>query len=226
MAASPTCPYCTGLLAPRPSAEPWDQIIASTRKFVLAPSLGALVPGWLLVISRQHVLCAGALPAAEHAEMLELVECARTQVERAFGPATVFEHGPARPGTPAGCGVDHLHMHVVPLGFSLRAAATAITPRLTWQQLEGTPDLAAVHRSGIDYSLVKEPDRPAVWAPTPRGVNQFLRRAIAMQLGIPEQFDYRFNNCRSHVSETLARLPSWNGQPADKSEASHLRLAI
>jgi diadenosine tetraphosphate (Ap4A) HIT family hydrolase len=39
----------------------WNKPVFETSKFVVLPSLGSLVEGWLLLIPRKHAICLGAL---------------------------------------------------------------------------------------------------------------------------------------------------------------------
>ena len=73
---------------------------------------------------------------------------ARDMVEPHFGPATIFESGPAAEATELGCGVDHVHFHIVPLGFSLFALASRQYPELCWQDCETLEFLTLFTRAG------------------------------------------------------------------------------
>ena len=40
-------------------------------------------------------------------------------------PVTMFEHGASHTGSIMGCGVDHAHVHLVPLDFNLAEEAVS-----------------------------------------------------------------------------------------------------
>src|SRR5262249_38676442 len=85
------------------------------------PSLGSLVPGWLLVVPRVEALTIRDLPAHERAELLSL---ARAMAGAGMGiQPYVFEHGPSKASTSMGCGVDQAHLHTVGLNRDLLSAA-------------------------------------------------------------------------------------------------------
>src|SRR5260221_4771447 len=117
------CCFCSFAATGVPG--PWDEVVYETDRFLVLPTKGSLVPGWLLVAAKRHAICAGALSAAEHDELRECVSVAKDLVASKFGSPTVFEHGPSEEHTALGCGIDHAHIHVVPLQFSLKAAAAA-----------------------------------------------------------------------------------------------------
>jgi diadenosine tetraphosphate (Ap4A) HIT family hydrolase len=94
----PDCVFCSNLISLH-SSDIWDRRLAETRDYIVTPTKGALLPGWLLVTSRRHVLCAGALDVEELSDLRRAIDRARTLVEKGFGQATLFEHGPAARGT-------------------------------------------------------------------------------------------------------------------------------
>jgi diadenosine tetraphosphate (Ap4A) HIT family hydrolase len=196
------CPFCERLLHGSSNA-PWDTTLAETQTYKIVPTKGALVPGWLLVISKKHVLCAGALDADEFNDLEETINLGRQLVGSNFGPATVFEHGPQLPETSLGCGIDHLHFHIAPLRFSLVDAVDSVIPGAVWKALSGLRDLKALHRAGIGYAMIHEPGAGMLWFQPPSDIRQPLRRAIATQLGVPELFDYATHPHLANVLRTV-----------------------
>ena len=75
---------------------------------------GPLVQGWLLVVPKDCHLCIGAPPVQLIAELIGFLDDVVSSVRTEYGPVAVFEHGPIRPLTAVGCGVDYAHVHVVP----------------------------------------------------------------------------------------------------------------
>ena len=150
-----------------------------------------------------HALCSGELEKHAFNGLEQAIGVATEFVERHFGPATIFEHGPRVPGTSLGCGVDHLHFHVAPLKFSLVKAIGSVVPNARWAKLEGLPALRTLHNAGIGYAVVGEPAAHMTWFQPPPNIRQPLRRAIANHLGIPELFDY---TAHPHVENVLRTL--------------------
>jgi Diadenosine tetraphosphate (Ap4A) hydrolase and other HIT family hydrolases len=201
-----SCVLCSGLLAGR-SSELWDSIIAETPEFVVVPTKGALVPGWLLVVSKKHFLCAGALePEQGVQEAVGAIDVARNLVEATFGPVTIFEHGPVAAGMGLGCGIDHLHFHVAPLQISLKAAVARLYPKTTWRSIAGWSELGAIYSTGNSYIAVQEPGDSLYWSPPPFGVRQPLRRAIASAIGAADRFDYSAHPHAENVATTIRVL--------------------
>jgi diadenosine tetraphosphate (Ap4A) HIT family hydrolase len=199
------CCFCNSLVRGASEA-PWDVILRDSGRFIVTPTKGALVPGWLLVVAKRHALCAGMLTADELRELEICLAEARLMVEERFGEATVFEHGPCRPDTSLGCGIDHLHIHVAPLSFSLRKAVDDLFPATEWQLISDFSGTKALFEKGVGYAVVHEPQEQIRWCQPPVGVRQLLRRAIASRLGVPSEFDYAEFPHLPNVMLTLQNL--------------------
>jgi hypothetical protein len=106
-----------------------------------------------------------------------------------------------------GCGIDHLHLHVVPLPFSLKNAASKMFPGITWKSISNWSDTSSLFESQISYGLLQEPNNKMFWCKPPHSVRQFFRRVIASQMGIADQFDYAQSPHLSNVLLTLNNLP-------------------
>lgn len=92
-----------------------SRICHETRDFVVFPSVSPLTAGHLLVVSQRHVHSFADLPLASRQEAQALVEGLGRHLAAAFAqPAYIFEHGVPVHGGNA-CGVDHAHVHVLPL---------------------------------------------------------------------------------------------------------------
>jgi len=202
---NPGCVFCERILQ-RPSDIVWDQRLTETPDYVVVPTKGALVPGWLLVVSKEHALCAGALPHAKLDGLKAALDDAKALVEPKFGPVTFFEHGPVVAGTGLGCGIDHLHVHVAPLNFSLREAFLRLYPDSDWHQIGGWCDLQRIHGERTPYVTVLEPGRELEWCVPPVDVRQPLRRAVAGATGAQHEFDYNVHEHHANAVRTLELL--------------------
>jgi len=84
-----------------------DHILFESDNFVVVPTIGSIVPGWLLVVPRSHFLSVGSYSAARFQEFVKIQEAAAEALRECFGPVSCFEHGAVREREPVGCGVDH-----------------------------------------------------------------------------------------------------------------------
>ena len=145
----------------------------------------------------------GALSIEEFEELRINVREAREMVQKSFYEPTIFEHGPSSFGTSIGCGIDHQHVHVVPLPFSLKRAVSSLYPTTEWHPLLDLSETKSLYRARTAYSLVQEPNGQIFWCRPPDDVRQMFRRAIASIVGLSDQFDYA---AFPHLSNTLQTL--------------------
>ena len=188
-------------------SETWNREIVGSPSFTVIPSLGALVPGWLLIVPRRPITSLKLLNNSERAELLGLVKMLTFRLSE-FGSTTYcFEHGSTLAGSVVGCGVDQAHLHIVPLKFNLlNAVAQRSASVIEWNSgtkfipLKGLPDDAeyvTVWNAITNEGLVGAVINP---------LSQWVRRVIAAELGIEDEWDYRKNPQIENVEQTLKAM--------------------
>jgi len=187
----------------------WNEPLVETEYFVVLPTLGMLVEGWLLIIPKAGHLNFGYLSKPELHDYEELHRfVSQFQLEKYFCRPTVFEHGPARPQTAIGCGVDVAHRHFVPLQFDLVFQAQ--------QEIEGIWEKTAK----LDRSLKDLSDaRNEYIHINSLGENwvchrshfesQLLRKIIATQTGQPEAWDWKTHQFTQAIWSTITAFNEW-----------------
>lgn len=182
----------------------WDRTVLENENFVTIPSLGSIVPGWLMVIPRWHFL--NMLEVDDRPGLAEIITKTKQVLEATFGAATVFEHGAATEHSAIGCGVDHAHLHIVSLPFSLEEAISGYRDlRYEWQSVPD-PYPALDVPASIDYLLYQEPGRSSYISLPNRPVSQYFRRVIAAKVGQLGEFDYRKHSFESNVRATIGQI--------------------
>jgi len=202
------CPYCTHLFGPDAKRREWDvELAGSNVDAAVVPTRGTLTPGWLLVIPRVHVLNTRALDDSMRVGFCAAVDVAVDCVTHAFGPVTRFEHGPSQEGSVVGCGVDHAHLHLVPLDFDLAAAARRHPLARSLRWVRGASASHAVHPANQAFLTVTTPFGEQ-WEATGDIPSQFFRRVIAQELGVAERFDWRQESNPTALARTIGSLPA------------------
>lgn len=185
-----------------PKVMPWDIDLTPEAMFATVPSKGAIVDGWLLTLPRYPVLNIASLPARERLSLLrqarETAICDSTSGRTTF----IFEHGPVAAHGPTGCGVDHAHLHTVPLGFDL---FSCLPEEMSWKTVRADDpwsDLGAT-----DYLLIGSGDVWLACEPsTPE--SQFFRKRIAERQSSGYGWDHNEHYWSENVSRTIERFAS------------------
>jgi diadenosine tetraphosphate (Ap4A) HIT family hydrolase len=185
-----TCCLCPNRVS-SDSPEFWNKPLFETANFAVIPSLGSIVQGWLMLVPKAHVVCAGELSDALANEMRCLTGEISALVSSSFGEVCVFEHGPSTSRKSTGCGVDHAHLHIVPVDFDLAAAALRFMPNNSMWVAGDWHDCRNAYLQGLDYLYIEQPIGCGRIATHAEFASQVFRKAIAQHTGIPEQFSWR-----------------------------------
>ena len=206
------CGYCANFLNPEIlliQRDPWDTVLYESDNFVVVPTLGAIVEGWLLIVTKQHILCMGALQHSVLEELQSVIDFVYTVLSSVYLPPTVFEHGPCTAGENVGCGVDHAHLHVVPLQFDLLESAkySSELHDLKWTQTpSGLHDIQDLYSQMKSYLYIKSPSSASYVCPVSMIPCQSLRRIIAKESGLESRYDYRKHPFTKNVQATVSAL--------------------
>jgi hypothetical protein len=143
------------------------------------------------------------LDAHEWAAFRSAADEVGKRIEQTYGSVVEFEHGSAAPNRPAGCGVDHAHLHIVPAELNLRDAIEAISSQVghyEWSSVAVKPERI----ESLDYLYVS--DQTGRWISyAPLIQSQVVRRALAAAAG-REIWDWKQDYCLDVAANTLAAL--------------------
>jgi len=183
-----------------------NTVLYENQNFVVIPTLGQFEEGWLMVVSKQHSRCAGALTRDLFAELSRVVCAVRSAVEDAYGSSIVFEHGHGQDRySAAGCCVEHTHLHISPC--KSLPTFTSLIPFVK-VELRQLIDLTTVD-GGNGYLLVGDGDNPEAYSFYPVNTvipKQFLRQVLATVQGRQEMWDWRSYPCYKAISRTIATM--------------------
>ena len=99
-----------------------ERILYETKNFYVMLSLGPIVEGYILIVSKEHFDCCGALPDRMGKEFDMLYQKAKEILKETYGAVLCYEHG--RAGSCLGTGDGskhcfHAHMHLIPTSINL-----------------------------------------------------------------------------------------------------------
>lgn len=180
------------------SGSPMDIPLAESDNFVVVPSLGSIVPGWVLIVPKCDALNFSEIDPNLEAELLTLTEYVREKIN-VIGETITFEHGATSQGSITGCGVDQAHIHIVPF---LHAPFHQAIERadMKWTPTSAAPPIGENLRS--DYYWFATPQAAAI-AHASKPESQWFRKRIAAISGQPDMWDYRKHPCWSNIEMTI-----------------------
>jgi len=206
------CKYCSDLLNQNKNNShlPWNTILFETENFVVVPTLGSLVEGWILIVPKDHYICMGAMPKSLWPELLGVKNYFNNILTDLYGPITLFEHGPHKKKLSIGCGIDHAHLHLVPLNFNLLSKATNESEILgnTWSKLPSLEQTADLYNNNLSYIYIEDPNSSPYCCTLDSAPCQLLRKLIAKEIGIESQYDYKEYEFKNNVVSTIEKVKS------------------
>lgn len=168
-----------------------DRIVFETKNFSVLMSLGPIVEGYALIVSREHYSCAAEIPSTLLGEFTQLVDLVQDTQRSVYGQSTIYEHGRSGACLAEGEGEDHCyhaHVHLVPMKHRIRARVMDDYPildlgdwpdLLTYYETEGKPYLMVMDDAGL--GVIEDPQK------LPR---HYLRSVAAEILGEPHLGDW------------------------------------
>jgi ATP adenylyltransferase len=167
------------------------------------PSVGALVPGHVLVCTKPHVRSFAAAPAGSQEALWDLSLSVIALLECASGnPVHAFEHGSPQAGTRVACSVEHAHLHVLPAAVSVHRELAEIG---NWVAIGDAPEAVSAAVGAAEYLLYRDPagQRFVALAPREGFPSQLMRRVFADAVGTGPHWDWRRYPAHENVVATI-----------------------
>ena len=160
---------------------------------IAVASLGQLVEGYAVAFGHEDKINLLSLERSERCEFLEFVRNVRERVQKHFGRTIMFEHGAVCAGTAVSCGVNRVHVHVVPYNrdtltneikreFQCIASASTIEEML---------DELRSWDTARPYFWIEEGGKVFLFSYGEHRQSQAVRRVLARKLGIADRWDWR-----------------------------------
>jgi len=199
------CSFCRKLsYVGKAALDPvFDKAIWEDDDFVLMPTVGALVPGYLLLLPRRHYSSLGNLPDGLLRKAAALKDGIRRLLTAQFTAPVFFEHGDAGGTGKSGSSVTHAHLHCVPTDVDI---TSALRQENTFARIQSITDLAgpaAAKRGYIYYESQIQEQYLLCNADVP---SQYVRRVLACGLSVPGRWDWRAFPMEENVAATRVAL--------------------
>lgn len=182
----------------------WDTVLDETENFICVPTKGSLVVGWVLIIPKRPFLSLAELNLPLRIELQNFVKKISSVLTEKFGPITIFENGPDVKGSLVGCGMDHAHLHIVPLKFDLcdKALEKSAEIDAKWKPYDNGQPLDHVSEN-CAYIYIQNASGKFIVSQNFVPQSQFLRRIIAQNLFVPNKWDYSEHPYVDNIAVTI-----------------------
>ena len=211
---APGCSFCAEIHDPALGlhrevipGSPTRRILAESAHWLLVPTIGALAPGHLLIVSREHYPACLHAPLEARRELERFLASVAERLRELYsGPVVCFEHGESAgslKGRSGSC-IDHAHLHVVPAPPSF---VSHLTGRGTgWRRVESFAASGASASDGHAYLLAGELfPRNRIFIREAPGVvpPQLLRRVLSSELHTGQSWNWRIHPQPENFLQTI-----------------------
>lgn len=170
------CPFCDRRVFE-------DRLILESKNFVVFPTKGQILEGYVLIAPKRHIICFGELSETEMEEFAKLKTQVTDLISTAYGQRPIFfEHGVV------GQSVKHAHFHGVPTDTDLFPRIVADFP--DYQNITSLESLQEVFQREGPY-LYYENAKGEMFLFHIFKWPQYLRIVLAEEVGMPERGDWR-----------------------------------
>jgi len=183
----------------------YDQILLETDSCVVTPTLGSIVPNWLLIVPRSPVLNFAQWSRTTGRSPLQLIRSVLARGSFPTDRLVWFEHGPAQTGSTIGCGVDQAHLHVIynaPFSAEQVQLIAQEHSQLDWSVGHAESAYSSI-RPQESYLVTGSLDTAAFAQDVEQIGSQFFRRMIATLSNRADAWNYRTHPHLSNIRETI-----------------------
>ena len=173
--------------------------------FVVMPTLGAFVEGYVMVVSKEHHDCVGKMPSEDIAHLETLMEEITARIRAVYHTDVIcFEHGAVSCANKFGGCLNHAHVHLVPCNTSLIEEIRDYD--LEVELLTSLADLQALGQEGRPYLFFRDTDGKQYLITGEFIVSQFFRQLVSAHMGLDRKWDWRENLYLDNVLKTVKGL--------------------
>ncbi len=200
-----------------------DCIIYESENFYVTSELGSLVPGFLMIVPKAHILSVAQFPEEYFPEYSEVCEDVEWILKNTFGEekvVTFFEHGSGPSGMSAHKkSIVHAHTHVV-VGYPIQKKYLDMVKMKPINNIS-----VAAHTHYFSYQEGSKGQLVICMDPEVYVQRQFPRQVIAEQIGLaPGQYNWRNVAFSENVKASLYKIhgslkESASGSIRDRTEA-------
>lgn len=186
-------------------AEVYDRTLFESSEWVIAPTVGAIVPNWLLAIPRKHALSYRQWRAESGQEPYLVLESVCRHLGVSRSEILWFEHGPAETKSQIGCGIDHAHLHIIltpKFSFDAFVSQVRSMSDLFWNPTDEETVYKYLPSSG-SYLVAGSGSRAVVASDVESTGSQFFRRVICSLIDSDDLWDYRKHQHIDNVISTI-----------------------
>ncbi len=181
-----------------------NTILDETNHFYILPTVGSLVDGYILVVSKRHINSMSELTKNEMNEYNFIIKKYRNIFRDIYGKyPIVFEHGsPVSDNSIRANSVIHAHSHIVNHAY---LDEPKIIKRLNFKPIQRIEDI----KSNENYIMyINNNFKYVTYNFEP--ISQLMRKLIAKDLKYEDKFDWKKEKFMDNIIKTVLKVKEYN----------------
>lgn len=181
-----------------------NTILDETNHFYILPTVGSLVDGYILVVSKRHINSMSELTKNEMNEYNFIIKKYRNIFRDIYGKyPIVFEHGsPVSDNSIRANSVIHAHSHIVNHAY---LDEPKIIKRLNFKPIQRIEDI----KSNENYIMyINNNFKYVTYNFEP--ISQLMRKLIAKDLKYEDKFDWKKEKFMDNIIKTILKVKEYN----------------
>lgn len=177
-----------------------NTIIEETEYFYILPTLGSLVDGYILIVTKRHINSMSELNENELIEYKNIIEKYQNLFKKIYNKTPiVFEHGtPNQNSEMKANSVTHAHTHIVNINFSNE---NEILEKYNFKKIN---DFKEINKN-TNYIKYISNNKIYITYNFP-SVSQLMRILIAEELNYKDKFDWKKERFDENIISTIERI--------------------
>lgn len=161
-----------------------NRLLYSTKSFLITPCIGPLVPGHILIISKEHFENLSCMNAIERDEINQIFDLLRVKLPKYYSDCLVAEHGAYDFQQNSGACIIHTHLHVIPNCLDSIIAFDAILKYVLLNNISELVDIDYPYILAASHDFIRIYNADSV-------PSQMIRRLILASRGETQNWDWR-----------------------------------
>lgn len=181
-----------------------SRIVATTKKFVVMPMVGPLVPGYLLIVPKDHYLSIAQLPREQVEELKIIKEELKKVFKEYYGDCVFYEHGALSCSAKGGSCSDHAHLHIVAVDTDVKDKFDRYGYEL--RKIKDCSEITDQKQRNIPYLYYENQQGEMFVADAPVVESQFIRKLIAKDIDALDRALWNENIRKDWMIEIVKKL--------------------
>lgn len=166
-----------------------SRIIWENEYFLLTPTIGCFLSGYVLLIPKRHISSFGNLNEKEQDNLDIILPQILTIIRNEYGGAIFFEHGSVTACQKGGGACeDHAHLHIIPSDLDFSSHVKKLFSPI---KISSFQDLKDYELKGHPYLMFSSPIGNIFVCEAFDIVSQYLRQISTIMIGIPTKWNWR-----------------------------------